>query len=427
MQMIPNFEWPYLPIIVRLSLALALGLFVGLERERRGKEAGLRTFGFVALIGALGGLLGESFSLLAIILVGLLVVFLNIQTLLAGQGTELTTSAALLVTGIAGVLCGQGHTLTPAAVAVLTAALLAWKQSLSNFTLGLSETELRSAILMAILAFVIYPALPQGSVDSWGAIDPREAWITVILIAGIGFVNYILWKLYGTRGIELAGFLSGLVNSSVTVSELAARVRETKGQLNDVAYRSIVLATAAMLLRNAALLAILAPRVLLASLLPLVFMLAACALFALGNRKPLRTVPDSHVPLLKLESPFSLLSAFKFGLLFLAIQIAGVVAQRTVGQYGVYVVSLFGGMFSSSSAVAAVAAIFAKATISGRVAGLCAVIASLASVLVDLPLVTRAHEPRLTQSLLRVTAVVTVCGLIGAFLQDSVLPGLIQH
>jgi len=29
--------------------------FIGLERERRGKEAGLRTFGFIALLGALGG------------------------------------------------------------------------------------------------------------------------------------------------------------------------------------------------------------------------------------------------------------------------------------------------------------------------------------------------------------------------------------
>ena len=41
----------YLPTLMRLALALALGLFVGLERERRGKEAGLRTFGFAALFG----------------------------------------------------------------------------------------------------------------------------------------------------------------------------------------------------------------------------------------------------------------------------------------------------------------------------------------------------------------------------------------
>ena len=41
------------------------------------------------------------------------------------------------------------------------------------------------------------------------------------VIAGIGFANYLLWKLFGTRGIEFAGFLGGLVNSTVTVTELA--------------------------------------------------------------------------------------------------------------------------------------------------------------------------------------------------------------
>jgi hypothetical protein len=124
---LPRVEWPYLEILVRLALGLALGLLLGLERERRGKEAGLRTFGFISLLGALGGSLGESFALLSLFLTGLLSVFLNIQTLRAGQGTELTTSAAMLVTCVAGILCGQGHTLTPAAVMVMTTALLAWK------------------------------------------------------------------------------------------------------------------------------------------------------------------------------------------------------------------------------------------------------------------------------------------------------------
>src|SRR5690349_16861638 len=172
---LPHAEWPYLQILLRLALSLALGLLIGLERERRGKEAGLRTFGFVSLLGALGGAIGPAFALLCLALVGVLTVLLNVQTLRAGQGTELTTSAAMLVTCMGGILCGQGHTIGPAAVMVIATALLAWKERLSGFSTGLTEGELRSALLLAILAIVIYPALPPGAIGPWQLVEPRAA------------------------------------------------------------------------------------------------------------------------------------------------------------------------------------------------------------------------------------------------------------
>jgi uncharacterized membrane protein (DUF4010 family) len=75
--------------------------------------------------------------------------------------------------------------------------------------LGLREAEISSAILLAILSFVIYPVLPDHPVDPWGLIEPRSTWATVILIAALGFVNYLLWKAYGSRGSEITGFLGG--------------------------------------------------------------------------------------------------------------------------------------------------------------------------------------------------------------------------
>ena len=166
---------PDLPTLARLGLALAVGLFVGFERERRGKEAGVRTFGFAALLGCLGGLLGESYALISLALLSVLTILLNLQALRANEGIKLTTSAALLVTGFAGILSSQGHTLTTVALGVITAALLAWKEHLAGFSLGLTEAEIRSAILLAILAFVIYPALPPGTIDPWGLVEPRQA------------------------------------------------------------------------------------------------------------------------------------------------------------------------------------------------------------------------------------------------------------
>ncbi|MDR0226193.1 MAG: DUF4010 domain-containing protein [Burkholderiaceae bacterium] len=416
MAMTTGPEWPYLEILVRLALSLALGLLIGLERERRGKEAGLRTFGFICMLGALGGLLGMAAALLVLALVGVLAILLNVQTLRAGQGAELTTSAAMLVTCLAGVLCGQGHTISPAAVMVLATALLAWKERLRGFTAGLTESEMRSALLLAILAIVIYPALPEGAVGPWKLVEPRAAWVTVILIAGIGFVNYILWKLYGARGTELSGFLGGLVNSNFTVIEMSSRVVATQGAYVGTAYRGILLATSAMVLRNAGLLLILAPVALLGATGGFALMMLASAVLVLlsyGRRGQRRAEP---APDIQLDLPFSLPLALKYGLVFLILHVVGGLTQRHFGDAGFYFVSVVGGLMSSASAVAAAAALASQGSVSPITAGTGAVLASLTSIAFSMSFVLRTRERRLTARLctaMLCIAAAGACGLVG--------------
>ena len=426
-------DLPYAPTLARLSLALAIGLFVGIERERRRKEAGLRTFAFAALLGAAGGLLGDSFSLLALALLGVLVVLLNVETIHRGEGAEITTSAALLVIGFAGVLAGQGHTFTPTLLGVGVAALLAWKEPLAGFSHTLSESELRSAVLLAILAFVVYPVLPSGTVDRWNLIDPRAAWVSVVLIAALGFVNYILLNLYGARGIEFTGFLGGLVNSTATVTELATRVREGNGQLGEVAYRGIVLSMAAMLVRNGIILGLLAPEAFASASAPLALMLAGTVAAALWDRRRLwlpnakeaaaageagaaSGAPVKRVtgPTPVVSSPFSLASALKFGAMFLALQIAATLAERFLGEGGLYVFSAAGGIVSSASTVASAANLATAGSLTARIAGHSAIIATVASALVDLPLIARfGRDARLTRRVAGLIATVTLLGAIG--------------
>jgi uncharacterized membrane protein (DUF4010 family) len=403
-------------MLARLALALALGFFVGIERERRRKEAGLRTFTFATLLGAVGGLLGLPYALLALGLLGVLVVFLNLEAIRTGEGAEITTSAALLLIGFVGVLAGQGHTFTPTALAVATAALLAWKEPLAGFSRALTEAELRSAILLAIIAGVVYPVLPTGPVDPWGLIDPRAAWVTVILIAALGFATYILLKLYGVRGVELAGFLGGLVNSTVTVTDLAGRVREYGRGFTGAAYRGVVLATAAMLVRNAVLLGLLSLPALAAAAVPLGCMLVGT--LAAASLRPSWAGPpqdgDGALSPPAMSSPFSLVSAVKFGAFFLALQVAGTLAERMLGQTGFYAVSALGGLVSSASAVASAGALAGPGTLSGVVAARGAVLASTASALVNLPLVARvARDPGLTRRVALVLGVVLLLGAAG--------------
>ncbi|HVW29571.1 MAG TPA: DUF4010 domain-containing protein [Polyangiaceae bacterium] len=411
----PAVEWIPLDVLARLLLALGVGLLVGLEREWRGKEAGLRTFGLVSLLGALGGLLGTPYAVVCIALVGILVVFLNVQGIRADNGAELTTSTALLVVFLTGVLCGLGHRVTPVAVSVVTAGLLSWKERLAEFGHKLTAQELRSAILLGILAFAVYPVLPDHTIDHWGLIAPRAVWLTVLLIAGIGFANYILWKVFGTRGIEFAGFLGGLVNSTVTATELSSRVADLGAALVGVAYRGILLSVAAMALRNAVVLGILHPSALIVSGASLASMFVMSGVLALSSSSP--DAPTSEAKPLDLKSPFSLPSALKFGAIFLALQIAGTEAQRFLGHFGFYVVSAIGGVVSSASAVAAAGALAAKDKISPTVAGVGATIASLASAGANMALVGRfSDSPELRRRVIRSTAMVIAVGLAGAII-----------
>ena len=417
---LPQSQWPYLQIIVRCVLGLSLGLLIGLERERRGKEAGLRTFGFISILGTIGGALGTPYALSALWLTAVLVVILNVQSVRADEGSELTTSAAMLVTAMCGILVGLGHTIAPAAIMVLSTALLAWKERLSGFTMGLTEGELRSALLLAILAIVIYPALPVGAVGPWDLVEPRAAWITVILIAAIGFFNYVIWKMYGARGTEVSGFFGGLVNSTFTVIELTTRLRQVGASFVETAYRGIVLAVTAMVVRNATLLLLLAPMALVGSAPAFLLMLAACVLLVVISYRTPRAPTDA--PNLALELPFSLPQALKYGFLFLVLHILGGMTERQFGDYGFYFICVVGGALSSASAVAAAAALSTQGSITPTVAGTGAVIASFTSIGFTMAFTTRAQNKVLVNRMVWSMGWVVLAGVTGVLMSHLAEP-----
>src|SRR5699024_10971371 len=220
-------------------------------------------------------------------------------------------------------------------------------------------------------------ALPKGTIDKWGVIEPRSIWIIVIIIAGIGFVNYILWKLYGKRGMKLASFFGGFVNSTVTVHNLAEKVQKSESHMHRSVLQSIMLADTAMLTRNAVLLLILAPQLLLGSLLSFAAMIFGYVgmIFIYGKFQKSAEEPDQLD--LKLKSPFSLFSTLRFAFILLVLQVAGIVAQRTLGQSAFFGVSFLGGLFSSASVIAATSEIFHQGAITINPGVISAVISSI--------------------------------------------------
>ncbi|HWB17375.1 MAG TPA: DUF4010 domain-containing protein [Vicinamibacterales bacterium] len=410
--------WPFFPTLVRLAIAVAVGVFVGLEREHS-RKTGVRTFALMSLLGCLAGLAGEVYAWIVLPFAGLVTVLMNWREMARHQQMALTTSVALMLVTFCGFLTGRGHNFTPAVVAIVTAALLAWKQPISGFVSGLTDKELRSAILLAILTVIVLPVLPVEPVDPWRLVAPRENWASVVLIAAIGFVNYILLRVLGPRGMEITAFFGGLVNSRKVVVELAGRLRDN-AVLLPVVYRGILLTTVAMALRNALIVAVFVPIAAAYCALPLGAMMAVSGLLWL--RQPSSPAIDGHVAL-TLESPFSLSAALKFGLVFLLLNVVGALAERHFGSSSFYFVSMAGGLLSSGSSIAAAASLIRQHELSMQTGINGVVLSSLTSLLVNIPLVRKLiDDASIKQAITRSILMAAVAGAIGLLVNDWVWP-----
>lgn len=404
-------------LLSRVALALGLGLLVGVERLRAGKEAGLRTFALTSLAGSLAGLVSPSAELAVLAMVAVVVLLANAPEVINGQPAQVTTAVALFVTALLGMLVGRGYVLVPVACAILMTELLSWRQELARFATGLTDSEWRSALSLGILAFVVYPALPEGFVDPWGVVNAREVWVTVILIAAIGFANYVLLRRYGTRGISLTGLLGGLVNSTATVAELAQRARVAAGKLDRAIVQAVALANAAMLFRNGLLLVILAPQVAHAVALPPAIGVVA----SLGLAFAWRPAEEGEAKQIELASPFSIVQVLRFGLVFLVVTVASALGQRELGSIAFYAVTFLGGLVSSASATATVASLAAQGKLTLTEATIGALLASAASLAVHPVLIWRLSGlTELTRRAWVATGAATAAGLIG-FAIDQLL------
>ncbi len=412
--------FPPLDISTKLAIAIGIGMLVGLEREWSQKDLGTRSFTITSIAGTLSVLAAPAFSYLAFAGVLLVIVLAGIRNLNENKPVETTTSAALIATFIMGVLVGQGHHYTPVAAAILMTMLLSLKPALTHFAGGLQVAEVQSAVKLGLLAFVIYPVLPDHPIDPWQLINPREAWLTVVVIAALGFTNYVLLKLYGSRGLYYSAVLGGMVNSTATIAELSGSLvgnAENQSTL-PMAVTINFLTIVAMFIRNLLILGIFA-RAAVPAIAPLTAIsLGAFACIWLQRKRATRQTAEA-----RLSSPLSLAKVLKFGLIFLVIEIVGNTGQRYFGYFGFLLVSVIGGLVSSASTASAAATLAAHGKISAATAGLATVLTSMASALSNLPFLHQQIKRwPITRTLTVLSLCIVLAGVIAIFLSRKLLP-----
>ncbi|QID17820.1 MgtC/SapB family protein [Nitrogeniibacter mangrovi] len=342
---------PDIPIetaqIETLAVALGIGLLMGLEREQRpSARAGLRTFALVALFGALNGLLGDRLDSLWPFALGTGLVAAMIIAAYLRQPDPLdpgtTTVVALLLCHTLGFMVWQGYVQLSIMIAVATTVLLYFKATLRGWAARLTPKDWISILQFGVLSLVILPVLPDENFGPFGALNPHQIWLMVVLIAGVSLAGYAALKLVGNRyGAALVGFLGGLVSSTATTLVFARDARE-RDEFAPAAALVIVLANLVMVIRVGAIVAVLAPTLLPMLLRVVVPGLVLGAVAVLLNWRDLRR--HESVPVPETKNPTELRAALAFGTLYAGVLFGSAWLSESVGNGGLYAIALASGL-----------------------------------------------------------------------------------
>jgi len=333
----------------KILVALLIGLLIGLERETKKKIgshsfAGIRTFPLIAVYGFLAAFIAGIMSIYVyVIMFFVFGMLISISYYFAARDGKPggTTEITLILVFILGSLVYWGFLLLPVAISVIMLIFLALKAEFRAFAGKIDQEDFYAAIKFAIITVIVLPLLPDKTFPPLDVFNPRKIWYMVVLIAGISFIGYVLFKLIGTKkGIQILSVLGGLASSTALTLSFTSRSKEAEPLSRNFA-AGIILASTIMF-----------PRVLL-----IIFVLNA----QLGNRLIIpvsiftvvgvlisywlwRKDTGDSIQEVKLTNPFKLLFAIKFGLIFAAILFVSKAAQVYFGNRGTYFTSFFAGL-----------------------------------------------------------------------------------
>ena len=56
-------------------------------------------------------------------------------------------------------------------------------------------------MLLGQIGFVIYPHSANRFIDSWHLLNPGQSWMVVIIVAGLGFADHVMLRIFSNRGL----------------------------------------------------------------------------------------------------------------------------------------------------------------------------------------------------------------------------------
>ena len=340
---------------MELGAGLAAGLMIGIERgwrlrrEQSGSRvAGVRTFTLLGMTGALAGILGRLVHPLATVamIAGVCAVLAIGFAREHGRKDATSGVAAVLAVGF-GTIGGVGQPALAVAAAAVVTLILATRTQSHRFIDRLSSTDVQAFARYVVIAAAVLPFLPNRPVGPFGAWNPFQLWLVVVLVTGFSFLGYIANRTIGERrGVLVTALIGGAYSSTAVTASFSERIGNgEEGPLG----AGILIASAVMYLRVIVLMAILSP----SSLVPFLAVTGPATLTGLavaafawfrGVQGPGKSARATH-------NPIELLPAFGFVAIVAAGALATRWAQEGFGQSGVALSLFVTGTFDVDAAI----------------------------------------------------------------------------
>lgn len=342
-----------LSLLIEAAVAGGIGLFIGLEREHSdGGDAhsedhiGVRTLAILTLFGWTCAVIGDRLAWVppagALVAGGLILAhYLRVGDRDMGLTTEIAAISSLAL----GMLVHHHRDLAVAVGLGVTMLLIA-KPWFRRTIPRLRRVELTATVQLAIVLAVVLPLLPLEAVDPWGALSPRKLGMFIVLIAGVGYIGYILHRLLGAaRGAALSGLVGGLVSSTAVTAAMARQARTDATQVLP-GQISTLLANTVLLVRVLVIVAFVDRNIAVRLAAPLAAMAAVLLVATAWQRRALARTPDGprQAESVPLHNPFALLPAIQWGLVMSAVMLVSAVAREQFGERGLLAAAAAAGL-----------------------------------------------------------------------------------
>lgn len=408
--------------VMRLAIALSIGLVIGLERGWRSRNdddhqraAGLRTFAVSGLLGGVAAMLGQQLggAILGLAFVGYTAAFAAFHWLEARAENNLSVTSVVagMATFMLGALAVVGDLNAAIAGAVGMTVLLALRDQLHRWIATLTWPEIRAGLTLLAMTFLLLPVLPNRTIDPWNAINPHQIWLLTVLIATVSFSGYVAIRLFDDRlGIIVASVAGGLASSTATTVTLARLARAHPGSQSLLA-AGILSAGVVMLVRVAVVVMAINPALLPSLLWPLCLG-GAVMLAGAGVALLLRGDAEERATL-DIANPLELMPALKMAALIVVVMLTARLLQHHFGDAGLFATAGISGLADVDAIVISIAQM-AVDVLDARVATLAILLAVAANTLVKALLAGFAGGVRLGLHIGVINAAATAAGAAGA-------------